>query len=171
MSSVAPYVVPPVTPAPASRTVWAKGQWSRPACGLIRGVRPNSLIMSSSVSWNNPRPARSATRAERPRSNGGSLAKVPIGAVVEGGLFEAARPWVAGPAGQRRGVELPGVGRRGGSWLICFLRCAARLNGGACDPEPPSCGGAQSIRKWLPCNDDSSRTRLPVNSRAARFEC
>ena len=42
LASVVPIIWPIFRPPPAKTTEAAPGQWSRPACGLIRGVRPNS---------------------------------------------------------------------------------------------------------------------------------
>ena len=41
---VLPMTCPPLIPPPASTVVQAAGKWSRPACALILGVRPNSPI-------------------------------------------------------------------------------------------------------------------------------
>ena len=40
---------PPLTPPPARATLKTLGKWSRPALGLILGVRPNSPIQTTSV--------------------------------------------------------------------------------------------------------------------------
>ena len=40
---------PPLTPPPARATLKTLGKWSRPAFGLILGVRPNSPIQTTSV--------------------------------------------------------------------------------------------------------------------------
>ena len=45
----APMTWPPLTPPPARATLKTLGKWSRPALGLILGVRPNSPIQTTSV--------------------------------------------------------------------------------------------------------------------------
>ncbi len=49
--------------------VQAAGKWSRPACGLIFGVRPNSPIQTISVESSSPRPRRSSIRADHAGSS------------------------------------------------------------------------------------------------------
>jgi hypothetical protein len=50
----------------------ARGQWSRPAPELIRGVRPNSPDIKMIVSSSFPRASRSWIRAESPWSSDGN---------------------------------------------------------------------------------------------------
>ena len=52
---------PPLTPPPARATLKTRGKWSRPALGLIFGVRPNSPIQTTSVRSSIPAAFRSAT--------------------------------------------------------------------------------------------------------------
>src|SRR5262249_27103059 len=51
---VLPMAWPPLMPPPARTVVQALGKWSRPCCGLIFGVRPNSPIQTMSVSSSRP---------------------------------------------------------------------------------------------------------------------
>ena len=53
--SVAPIVRPRFSPPPAMTIENACGQWSRPAIALIRGVRPNSVVSTTSVESSWPR--------------------------------------------------------------------------------------------------------------------
>src|SRR5262249_9561655 len=69
--SVARRTMPGLTPPPASTIENACGQWSRPAIVLIRGVRPNSVVSTTSVESSRPRSRRSAIRAANPRSRAG----------------------------------------------------------------------------------------------------
>ena len=46
---VLPITCPPLMPPPASTTAHDAGQWSRPVCPLIFGVRPNSPWQTTSV--------------------------------------------------------------------------------------------------------------------------
>ena len=60
---------PPLIPPPARTVVQAAGKWSRPACGLILGVRPNSPIQTISVESSSPRLRRSSIRAAQAGSS------------------------------------------------------------------------------------------------------
>ena len=59
-------------PPPASSANIACGQWSRPALGLIFGVRPNSPVTNTEVESSKPRCDRFVSRADRPSSSSGS---------------------------------------------------------------------------------------------------
>ena len=50
-----PTTWPIFSPPPASASVDSGAQWSRPPLPLMRGVRPNSPVMTSSTSWSRPR--------------------------------------------------------------------------------------------------------------------
>src|SRR5262249_43025699 len=63
LGSVVPITCPILSPPPAQTIDMAPGQWSRPAVGLIRGVRPNSPNVITSTFWSSPRLARSVTNA------------------------------------------------------------------------------------------------------------
>ena len=72
-------VWPPRTPAPAKTAEKTAAQWSRPSRLLalpvlepMRGVRPNSPVTTTSVSSSRPRTSRSSSKADTPRSIGGS---------------------------------------------------------------------------------------------------
>src|SRR5256885_3774469 len=52
-------------PPPARTTLKTFGQWSRPAVGLIFGVRPNSLEIMTSVLSSSPRWLRSVMRVAK----------------------------------------------------------------------------------------------------------
>ena len=64
----APMTWPPLTPPPARATLKTLGKWSRPALGLILGVRPNSPIQTTSVWSSMPRCFRSVIRVAKPGS-------------------------------------------------------------------------------------------------------
>src|SRR5262245_45752635 len=66
-----PITRPPLIPPPPSSTVNAGPQWSRPAFLLIRGVRPNSPVTTTSVVSRSPRSARSRNSIDTPVSNCG----------------------------------------------------------------------------------------------------
>ena len=109
----------PGRPPPAKAAEKTAAQWSRPSRRVVvarcsarsRGVRPNSPVMTTSVSSSRPRPARSSSRAETPRSVGGrsrSLRRLEVARVGVPGLDPPhvhlddrhARPRrAAGPAG------------------------------------------------------------------------
>ena len=57
---VLPMTWPPLMPPPARTVVHEVGQWSRPCCRLIFGVRPNSPIQTISVESSRPRCFRSS---------------------------------------------------------------------------------------------------------------
>ena len=57
---------PPLIPPPARTVVQAAGKWSRPACGLILGVRPNSPIQTISVESSRPSLRRSSISVAQP---------------------------------------------------------------------------------------------------------
>src|SRR5437660_291192 len=80
-------------PARAIEKTWP--QWSRPPPALMRGVRPNSPIQSTSVSSSRPHWARSSSKAEKHSSIGGQ---------AERRHLEARRRRVTG--------QKPRVGRR-----------------------------------------------------------
>src|ERR1041385_4062334 len=65
---------PPRMPPPPRATVKAGPQWSRPALLLMRGVRPNSPVTTTSVLPSMPRSARSRNSAANAESSGGSRA-------------------------------------------------------------------------------------------------
>ena len=64
-----PMTWPPLIPPPARTVVQAAGKWSRPACGLILGVRPNSPIQTISVESSSPRARRSSIRVAQAGSS------------------------------------------------------------------------------------------------------
>src|SRR5204862_44759 len=59
----APRIMPPRTPPPASQTVNPCGLWSRPVLPCANGVRPNSVVQTTSVLSNSPRCLRSLSSA------------------------------------------------------------------------------------------------------------
>src|SRR5579871_5507998 len=71
--SVAPITWPPLTAPPPTTTDQQRAQWSRPAFWLIRGVRPNSPIQTTTVSCHIPLCTRSSTSAATALSSTGSL--------------------------------------------------------------------------------------------------
>ncbi|VTT96862.1 unnamed protein product [Gemmataceae bacterium] len=63
-SSVAPWLTPPFTPAPIIQQVNPSGLWSRPRTpAWCVGMRPNSVVHSTSVSSSMPDCLRSASSA------------------------------------------------------------------------------------------------------------
>ena len=55
IASLAPIVCPPLIPPPITTAEYTRDQWSRPAFGLILGVRPNSPLTTISVCSSRPR--------------------------------------------------------------------------------------------------------------------
>ncbi len=63
-SSVAPKLNGAFTPAPASQTENPFGLWSRPLAPFWKvGMRPNSVVKTTSVSSSSPRASRSSSSA------------------------------------------------------------------------------------------------------------
>src|SRR5437899_3070113 len=66
-----PTTWPIFNPPPASARVHKGPQWSRPASPLMRGVRPNSPVMTSRIFSLKPRSAKSWRKTLMARSSGG----------------------------------------------------------------------------------------------------
>ena len=87
-SSVAPWTMPPFTPPPASQELNAQWWCSRPGLSavLLNGVRPNSVVQTTSVSSSSPAPLqvreqagdRADRRSRQPAVVGHVAVRVPV---------------------------------------------------------------------------------------------
>ena len=73
---VAPYTAPRRIPQPAINIEKPCGQWSRPAAGLINGVRPNSPPQTTSVVSRRSCSSRRVNNADKPASKDFTLARL-----------------------------------------------------------------------------------------------